>query len=81
MEKSNYVVIGSSTGIGWTIVTLLAEGDHSVYVGSRSAAPVEFEAGITPFTWEVFLLGNNSSWISGQVFHVDGGMSSLRTFS
>ncbi|WP_284652129.1 SDR family NAD(P)-dependent oxidoreductase [Flavobacterium terrisoli] len=25
----------------------------------------------------VFLLGDNSSWVSGQVFHVDGGMSTL----
>lgn len=26
-----------------------------------------------------FLLNENSSWISGQIFHVDGGMSSLLT--
>ena len=26
----------------------------------------------------VFLLGNDYSWITGQVFHVDGGMSSTR---
>ena len=26
-----------------------------------------------------FLLGEKSSWISGQIFHVDGGMSSLLT--
>lgn len=26
-----------------------------------------------------FLLGDQSSWISGQIFHVDGGMSSLLT--
>jgi enoyl-[acyl-carrier-protein] reductase (NADH) len=25
-----------------------------------------------------FLLSGKSSWISGQVFHVDGGMSSLK---
>jgi enoyl-[acyl-carrier-protein] reductase (NADH) len=24
-----------------------------------------------------FLLGDKSSWISGQIFHVDGGMSTL----
>lgn len=27
-----------------------------------------------------FLLGDESSWITGQVLHVDGGMSSLRVF-
>ena len=26
-----------------------------------------------------FLLSGNSSWITGQVLHVDGGMSSLKT--
>jgi len=26
-----------------------------------------------------FLLSEKSSWISGQVFHVDGGMSTLLT--
>ena len=27
----------------------------------------------------VFLLSENSSWMSGQIMHVDGGMSSLLT--
>ena len=28
-----------------------------------------------------FLLGEGSSWVSGQIFHVDGGMGALRRFS
>ena len=28
----------------------------------------------------VFLLGTQSSWITGQIFHVDGGMSAIRKF-
>jgi NAD(P)-dependent dehydrogenase (short-subunit alcohol dehydrogenase family) len=28
----------------------------------------------------VYLLGDESGWITGQIFHVDGGMGSLRTF-
>jgi NAD(P)-dependent dehydrogenase (short-subunit alcohol dehydrogenase family) len=26
----------------------------------------------------VFLLNNNSKWMTGQILHIDGGMSSLR---
>lgn len=26
-----------------------------------------------------FLLGDEASWISGQVFHVDGGISSIKS--
>jgi len=130
---SNYLIIGTSSGIGKKLAEQLVDSGQKVYAtyfknkpetnvglpdyhylnvldenipldflpdtldglvycpGSINLRPFErIKPGdfVTDFNLQVtgaikiiqaaFLLSEKSSWISGQIFHVDGGMSSLK---
>lgn len=59
----NYLVIGASSGIGEELASILHREGHQVYDIAEMAA---------------FLLSDKAGWITGQVYGVDGGMSSLK---
>jgi NAD(P)-dependent dehydrogenase (short-subunit alcohol dehydrogenase family) len=93
----NYLIIGSNSAIGQTIMRrILADGNQvfsvsrqpnmelsgklnhvSFDVGSEAGFPYAFlpedMAAMTHF-----LLSEQARWITGQVLHVDGGISTIR---
>jgi NAD(P)-dependent dehydrogenase (short-subunit alcohol dehydrogenase family) len=52
MDQGKYAVIGGSSGIGRALVATLASGGHRVWAGSRSGSGVQFEDGVSSFTWD-----------------------------
>lgn len=80
----NILFIGSSYGIGLTISKEL-QYDNNLFIASRTNEEIaEMHVTHIPFdsiTAQIasFLLSEKSSWISGQIFHADGGMSTLIT--
>jgi len=89
MNTKNFIIIGGSSGIGLAIAKQLAEQGHEVYVGSRTAKNIPAMNNVHHFRFGVpadianaacFLLRYESSWITGQILHVDGGMSSVKLF-
>lgn len=75
----HYLIIGASSGIGLELAMQLAESSKQVIAtfnkNKTTAAnpPADDIANMA-----AFLLSEKASWITGQIFHVDGGMSAIK---
>jgi NAD(P)-dependent dehydrogenase (short-subunit alcohol dehydrogenase family) len=68
----NYLMAGAGSAIGQQAVNILLEQGHTVYATSRSALAIlqnKFRLTI------LNVVEDNARWITGQVMHVDGGLS------
>lgn len=71
MKPTHHLIVGGSGGIGAASARrLAAAGRHPL---QRIGDPEEVAR------LAVFLLEDPDSWTTGQVFHMDGGLSALRT--
>ena len=90
--SKNYLVIGSHSAIGTAIIGRLWEAGHRVITVSRSEKPGMSDGAhhlLADVTGEgalpedmasmaTFLLSGQARWITGQILHVDGGLSAIR---
>lgn len=76
MKPCNYLIIGASSGIGKELAHQLAQKGHYIYATFNKNKVKKTTDQIA--NTATFLLSKQNSWITGQILHVDGGLSSLR---
>jgi NAD(P)-dependent dehydrogenase (short-subunit alcohol dehydrogenase family) len=69
MKDKKIVIIGGSSGIGAALKKMLQESGAEVITNSRSEDIASAA---------YFLLSDQSSWVTGQVLKVGGGMSVVK---
>jgi len=82
--SGNFVIAGGSKGIGLELVRLLDSSTDRIDVYSRSIDELNISEKIKHHghpkdlaALARFLLLSESSWITGQIIGVDGGLSAL----
>ncbi len=74
----NYLVAGASSGIGKETASLL--NSESKLEANAQRHPLKRVGSVQDIAEMAgFLLSGKSGWITGQVYGVDGGISSLKT--
>ena len=67
-----YMVLGATGGIGARLCRELSEKGAKLVIGARDGDPEDVAPMIS------YLLDPSQSWVTGQVFGLDGGLSTLR---
>jgi NAD(P)-dependent dehydrogenase (short-subunit alcohol dehydrogenase family) len=75
---SNYIIIGGSSGIGQQLAATLLNSEQKREANAqrhplKRIGTVEDIANMAEF-----LISEKAGWITGQILHVDGGMSCLK---
>lgn len=78
----NYLIIGASSVIGKKLADMLAESllnSEAKREANAQRHPLKRVGNVNDIAEMAgFLISDKSGWITGQVFHADGGISTLK---